>query len=118
MALLAGMCYLYYDNRRLKKRAALESQLEQAALLQQQQLQQLAAPALVVSEQQPDWGPASQHQEDGLKEADETVVVDSVEPLVDSVEEVLDKPPVELEGQDVQQDSGEGEEYRYIHVYG
>ena len=106
VAMALGLFYFYYDNRRLKKSAALESQLEPAAALQELQLQQqqLAAPALVVSEQQPDL--EFTHQNECLQEAEETVVVDSVEPLVDHVEEVLDHTSGEPEAQDMQQDSG------------
>lgn len=109
VAMALGLFYFYYDNRRLKKSAALESQLEPAAALQELQLQQqqLAAPALVVSEQQPDL--EFTHQNECLQEAEETVVVDSVEPLVDHVEEVLDHTSGEPEAQDMQQDSGKSE---------
>ena len=107
MALVAATAYLLYDNRRLRRRAADESQLERVALLQQQLLQQQVAPsALVVSEQEREWE-TPPHQSDAVKEVEESVGVDSVEGQVDPTEGEVKMAPGEQEPDQILQDSGE-----------
>ena len=107
VALVAATAYLLYDNRRLRRRAADESQLERVALLQQQLLQQQVAPsALVVSEQEREWE-TPPHQSDAVKEVEESVGVDSVEGQVDPTEGEVKMAPGEPEPDQILQDSGE-----------